>query len=693
VARFQREAEALAAIHHQNIASIHDLQEAQGLRFLVLELVEGDTLEERIAQGPIPIDECLAIARQICEALEAAHEKGIVPRDLKPANIKIAPGGTVKVLDFGLAKFRDTVSGSAGMSHSPTQTAATPGIIIGTAAYMSPEQARGKPVDRGADAWAFGCVLFEMLSGRKAFDGETITDVLSAIVRAEPEWKALPAGVPLHVHRVLRRCLHKDQRLRLRDAGAIRLELLDTLEGIAHTRPEGSHFSKRRLIGATIGIVALVAVTTLVTRALQPQLPEAPSFRFTIQPNRVFPNPGVTELAVSPDGRFLVFTGESADRRVLWLRKLDSTDARVISGTEGGSSPFWSPDGKFIGFWVDAKLKRVAIDGGSPELICETGVNPTRGTWNRDGVIVFTGVGGTRLFRVSSSGGTPSPLITTDVSPEAHRYPHFLPDGKHLLYTVFGGSTSGVYVRSLDAPDARRVLAADGNVMYVEPGMLLAVREGKLVAYPFDAATLTVTGDSIGIADGVGTSTVGASTYRSFSASQNGILAYGGVGSGGGTQLAWFDRSGKRLETIGAPDRYSQVRLAPDEKRVLLQKFEGTGADVWMAELSTHIFSRLTVDAAFDVDPIWSPDGRRLAFASSRKGNNDIWQKIGSPSGVVPRVASMPFAPFSGIRAMTSEGRGGSVSTMLLIKSAEDCGPGPEGCCPAKSTYNKTPKA
>jgi eukaryotic-like serine/threonine-protein kinase len=619
VSRFQREAEMLAALNHSNIAGIHELALAGSARFLVLELVEGETLAQRIARGALPIEESLDIARQIAEALEAAHDRGVVHRDLKPANIKIAPDGKVKVLDFGLAKMRESAFlDTAGLSNSPTVVSGTmPGVIMGTAAYMSPEQARGKPVDRSADVWAFATVLYEMLTGRQTFDGETVTDILGAIVKSEPDWSRLPKDVPPHVRRLLKRCLEKDRRRRLRDASAVLLDLHDSPE--AEMVPKSPH-ARWGWIAASV--LAMALVVSLVF-ALRP-IPAAPEMRLDIN------TPATTDpasMAISPDGQQIVFVATSDGQQRLWVRSLDSVVDRALAGTEGASYPFWSPDSRSIAFFADGRLKRIDVFGGTAQTLASS-LAARGGTWNGEGVILFTGSASGPILSVPTSGGQPS-TVTRVQSPEqsSHRFARFLPDGRHFLFYSQGTlAARGVYVGSLDGPETQRLFDADAAAEYVAPGYLLFARQGTLLGQRFDSARLKLDGDPFPVTDQV---IVDGASIAAVSSSRTGLVAYRSGGAGAQQQLVWLDRSGKAIGTVGSPDSSSpqDVELSPDGKRVTLQRVLNGNTDIWLVEVARGVMNRLTVDAAVDAQPIWSADGSAIIFTSNRRGAFDLYRK------------------------------------------------------------------
>jgi len=633
VARFEREARVLASLNHPGIAAIYGFEQAEGAPFLVMELVEGQTL-----RGPVEMEEAVGIARQMCEALESAHEKGVVHRDLKPANIKITPQGKVKILDFGLAKAFVGDAGQGDPANSPTLSLAATrmGTILGTAAYMSPEQARGKRLDKRTDIWSFGCVFYEMLTGKQVFGGADVTDSLAAVVRAEPDWSALPAGTPPQLRRLLERCLQKDLGRRMRDIGDVAVELEDRSLPVA--APLAAKAGRPVAWMAATAAMALVAAAALAVALIRRPPVEAQMVRFAV------PAPEKTIIgslgphnvpAISPDGRRVAFTAVSEGRPMLWVRQLDSLAAQVLPGTEGANYPFWSPDSRFIGFFASPKLKKIDISGGPPQILCDVGRHGG-GTWGRDGAIVFSASG---LQRVSAAGGVPAEVTAFAASDqEQYRsYPWFLPDGRRFLYTARGNQRekAGVYVGALDSKSAPKfLLAGDTPAVYAPArdggkGHLLFLRESVLMAQVFDAGRLELAGDPFRVAE----------TAQSFSASDHGALAYVGGPRGGASQLAWFDREGKQLATAGQPGRYFDLTLSPDDQRVAVSSLEEGaegrfgGADLWLLDLVRAVPSRFTFDPARDSRPVWSPDGSRIAYSSSRDGPPNLYQKAASGAG------------------------------------------------------------
>jgi len=624
--RFEREARAISSLNHPNICTLHDV----GPNYLVMELVEGLTLADRIERGPIPLEEALVIAKQIAAALEAAHEKGIVHRDLKPANIKIRPDGSVKVLDFGLAK-----AGEAQEMTPDWPTVTQTGMILGTAGYMSPEQARGKEVDKRADIWAFGVVLYEMLAGKRLFQGKDLTETLASVVKDKPDL----SGVPAQVRPLLNRCLEKDPKKRLRDIG----DAMAWVDSGLAAETSAAAPSPSRL--GLAGWIAAVAVPALLLAALvlvhfreeQPHLVKLsvlPPEKATIDP--------VDIPALSPDGRRLAFHATRDGKSELWVRDLDSLDARPFPGTEGAISPFWSPDSRFLAFFTASKLKKIEIDGGPALTLCDVAGDAAGGSWSRNGVIVFAA--GFTFFRVSAAGGTATPLTGLG----AGVFPWFLPDGHRFLYEggLRGARKTEIYVGDIDSKDDakneskgdaenwQRVSGATSNPVYAPPGYLLFARGRTLMAQPFDAVRARTTGDAMPVAEQVENSF--GVLLNHFSVSQNGVLAYISSGALGGTQqLAWVDRSGKTAGAIGPPGVYDNFRLAPDDKGIAFDRPDPQSGirDVWVTDLIRGVTSRLTFDPAWDGVPIWSPDGLRILFPSNRTGLFDLYVKAATGAG------------------------------------------------------------
>jgi Tol biopolymer transport system component len=639
LARFKREAQLLGSLNHVHIAAIYGLTDVPGGRALVLELVEGPTLADRIAAGPILLDEALSIARQIALALEAAHEKGIVHRDLKPANVKLRTDGVVKVLDFGLAKALEPESASpeAGQSQTITTPAMTQmGMILGTAAYMSPEQAKGRPADKRSDVWAFGCVLFELLTGRRAFAGEDVADTLALVLTQGPVWSSLPPETPPSIRRLLRRCLERDRSRRLADIADARLEI-DEQDSEANAGVPARQDATliRWLPWALAGgalLLSMVAFAALYTRRASVETPAAA--RFFIDP------PKNTELrgsfAVSPDGRRVAIRGVTEGRGLLWVRALESLTAQPLAGTEEASFPFWSPDSRFIGFFAEGKLKKIAATGGPAQVLCDA-PDARGGSWNADGVIVFAPSGVGVLYRVSSAGGTPAPLSTLDSSRGeiSHLHPYFLPDGRHFLFLVIssqGPENAGIRVASLDSRETKLLVNTFASGAYAPPGYLLFLRDRTLMAQKFDADRLVIAGEPFPVADEV--DRLGQARLALFSVSRTGALVHRS-GSSEATQLTWFDRQGEQLGTVGPMSNYSVPWLSPDESRVTFTSGapQGGDTDIWLMDLARSTPTRFTFDPSPEFSPVWSPDGRRILFVSLRDGHGNLYQRAASGGG------------------------------------------------------------
>jgi serine/threonine protein kinase/Tol biopolymer transport system component len=646
LARFEREAHVLASLNNRRIAAIYDLEEFQGIRFLVLELVEGPTLADRIARGPIPQDEALAIAAQVIEAMEYAHERNVVHRDLKPANIKVTPEGDVKVLDFGLAKALSDPAPSTDSADSPTLDMGRTeiGMILGTPAYMSPEQASGKPADRRADIWSFGAVLYEMLTGKRAFEGESVSHTLASVLKVEPDFNALPGSTPAAIRNLIRRCLTKDPKQRLQAIGEARIILENP-----HTEEPAAAVSSPKHVWLWLAVAAtLLAVyaglALIVREHFREKPPGVVRFSFSL-PEGVSLVPQIPAMAVSPDGRHVAFEAITSGKRQLWVRDLDSPSLRMLADLSGTLGiPFWAPDSRRFGFFDGTRLKKVDINGGPATTIADTGSeNPGSGSWNRDDLIIFSTEGPRRpLFRVPVPGGAPLPVTELDKArgETEHWAPWFLPDGRHFLYLARSASpeTSAVYVGDLDSKNRKQVVAFATKAIYVNPGYLLFVRERTLMAQRFDTASLQTTADAFPVVEQVHVFTPpdpDRPTLGYFSASQNGVLMYTSGVALPNAQLSWFDRAGKKLDSVGAPGQLPRFSLSPDGGRLALARdgdSQLASTDIWVRDLARGSESRLT-STGNNGNPVWSADGTRLFFVRSEDRKFTVYAKDANGTG------------------------------------------------------------
>jgi eukaryotic-like serine/threonine-protein kinase len=630
LARFEREARVLASLNHPNIAMIYGVEEADGKRFLVLELVEGETLAERLSQGPPPIEDALEICLQIAEGLEGAHEKNIIHRDLKPSNVKMTPEGKVKILDFGLARaYHDQIS-DVDLAKSPTITAdmTRPGVILGTAAYMSPEQAKGKAVDKRADIWAFGCILFEMLTGRAAFPGKDVTEILAAVIRAEPDWSCFPANLHGRLREVLERCLKKDLRDRFHDIADVRVDLQRVLSdpGGVSIQPVTIADARRKLrLGlpwvAAVAVLGIIIGGAAIWNLRKPeprqiirfdyQLPEGQEFSKTLSP----------PLAISRDGKQIVYSTPQG----LYLRSLDELTAKLIPGTEGNSElPFFSPDGRWIGYSspTDGKLKKISAHGGVPVVLCS--VAETLGAiWQKDDTIVF-GQPPNEMMRISANGGTPESLAKLKTG-YFIVLPQILPDGRSVLYTSIESGHERILVKSPNAEEAKNLLEGYGAQL-LPTGHLVYALDDNIFAARFDPDRLEVIGGPVPVVENVG----------DFAVSDSGTMAYiPHTGPGipyNRRTLVWVDREGKEAPIAAEPGSYINPRVSPDGTRIALSIQTSDKVDVWIWDLARQSLTKLTFDAAAEVSPLWTPDGRRIVF-SNRGDKNGVYWKAADGTG------------------------------------------------------------
>jgi eukaryotic-like serine/threonine-protein kinase len=663
--RFEQEARAASGLNHPNIVTVYDIGTHEATIYIAMELVEGKTLRELLAAGPLPMRKLLSIAAQVAEGLAKAHAAGIVHRDLKPENLMVSTDGFVKILDFGLAKLIPT--SSEALSQMPTMGGPEthPGSLLGTVGYMSPEQASGQAVDFRSDQFAFGSILYEMATGRRAFRRATTVDTLSAILHEEPEAIGqLNREISPPCRWIVERCLAKDPEDRYastrdlaRELSGVRdhiSEVTGSVEGVAPS-PLPFRRRNRERVAWIAAVAALLFALPAVVRFERRPAPPAASIRSSIVLSET---PSLRAVALSPDGAKLAFVArDSSGKSLLWIRALASPEARPLAGTDDPSFPFWSPDSRYIGFFADGKLKKIEATGGPSQTLCDA-PSPRGGSWSRNEVIVFSPVPLGPLYRVSASGGLAVPATKRDLSrgESSHRWPFFLPDGRHFLYLAASYSAGyvlptasstrivserklGIYVRSLDSNEERFLLPATSNVAYAPPGYLLFFREGNLFAQPFDASRLQLSGEPFAVAQDLQYS---PQIYDAlFSVSENGFLVFQHRSSGPGSRLAWFDRSGKQLGFLGDAGDQANPRISPDGKRVALDITDHkTGnMDIWIYEVSGGLATRMTSDPAIDSGPIWSPDGKRIAFLSNRRDRADIYEE--DSSGDRPERAAL----------------------------------------------------
>ncbi|HLN57338.1 MAG TPA: protein kinase, partial [Thermoanaerobaculia bacterium] len=692
VARFEGEARALATLNHPGIAAVHSFEAIDGRHILVMELVEGEGLDVRIARGPIPLDEGLPIARQIAEALEAAHERGIVHRDLKPANIMVAPDGRVKLLDFGLAKAFERPLDAAGREQAaatgypmaqnsptalPTATGGLTqaGVILGTAAYMSPEQARGKALDKRTDIWAFGCVLFEMLTGTRLFEGETVSDTLAAVLTREPGWQSLPSSTPSALQNLLRRCLVRDPKRRLRDIGEARIALAEDASGAEPAEsavPPAAPVSRwlRALPWTVAVLIAAAALAFSAVRGRAP-VPRQPVMRFDLAPpeeDSALWTDSAPPLLLSPDGTRLVLVAGKAMRWQLSLRPVEQDTAAPLLGTEGALDPFFSPDGRQIGFFANGVLKRTAVSGGNPETICPA-PNDRGGAWAEDGSILFTPTTDAPLFRVPAGGGAPAAVTALDIKARerSHRWPDLLPGGKAALFSIayeVGNPLDDAAVAVTTFAGRHRVLIKGASFpRYAPTGHIVYAQRGSLFAVPFDPVRIEVTGPPVAVADRVMMSRTKGNALSSFS--KTGALVYvsGDVSASEPTSLVWVDRRG--AEQVLNPEQrvYVSLRLTRDG-RIVVAEIRYPLAGIWAYDIARGTLSRLTLAGA-SYNPMPSPDGKSVVYAAVRDGTAGLFRtrldgaKEERLTSTKEAHTPTSFSPDGRLVAFTAGGRNG----------------------------------
>jgi serine/threonine-protein kinase len=661
IGRFRREAQLLGQLQHPNIALLYNFEETGSARYLVMEYVPGETLRERIKRGPTPIEESLTICKQVADALEAAHEKAIIHRDLKPANVKLTPEGVVKVLDFGLAKvFAEEPPSDP--SDSPTLSAMTrPGTILGTAAYMPPEQARGRKVDKRADTWALGCLLYELLTGKWAFqshhpsrdregagqdsDANSVADIFGAILHKEPDWDALPAALPTNIRQLLRRCLQKDRMQRLHAAGDARIEIEQALrepEPVASVATPVPPIANRRQAAMWSGVALLVGavIASLLTWSLtrpEPPFPPSPK-RFVInlpETDRVDNN----GLALSPDGQTLVYIGVRGGVQQLYRRSMDQLEAVAIPGTEDAEVPFFSPDGQWVGFFTTDKLKKVALAGGPAVTLSDISGNRSGAIWSRDDTIVFSFLG-SGLLRVSAAGGAPQPVtqLQADKGEGGHRWPDILPGGKAVLFAVGSGTGAGALpttrIAVLDPKTGQhRILLEGTHPRFLPTGHIVFARPGSLWAVPFDPERLELTGSPSPLLEGV---QVNAGGLANYAIADDGSLVYLPGQAAAERRLVWVDRKGTEEALAAPPRNYGPPRLSPDGRRIATR----IGGDAWVYDISRDTLTRLTFEPSGSSFSAWTPDGNRVTFHGNRGGSSGLFWKLADGSGSEERIAT-----------------------------------------------------
>jgi len=680
LARLDREAQLLAALNHPHIGAIYGLEDSPSGKFLVLELVDGESLAERLARdGTLPVAEALRIATQIIDALEAAHDKGIIHRDLKPGNIMLTADGQVKVLDFGLARAMEAASPS-GVSNSPTLSLAATqaGMILGTAAYMSPEQAKGRVADKRSDVWAFGCVLYEMLTGKRAFEGEDVSDTLASILKGEPDWSAIPADVPGNIRTILRRCLTRDRKGRIPDISVVRYLLLEpaTPPAMASTAPAGA--SRRRLAaGIALGVLAGAALSGAAAGALMrwrtPPPPQPMRFEFT--PSRpLVITPTDRTVAITQDASHIAYvSGESAQASQLSVRRVDRLDAVPLAGTSNARFPFFSPDGRWIAFFAAGELKKVPVSGGPVMTVCRITGTPRGGTWTDSNQIVFaTASPISGLLTVPSSGGEPKVLTKPEGTGSVdHFFPAALPGGRAVVYTVVAPSmadSAQLAVVDLATGEQRILLPGGSHAEYLHSGHLVYGFAGTLRAVRFDLARLTVSGEPLAVEPGV--LTMSATGAANFALSRDGHLVFvpGGEADGlAARTLVWVNRKGQE-EPIAAPARaYIQARVSPEGTRVALA-IRDQEQDIWVWDLARKTPTKISFGPAADASPLWMPDGRRVIFQSARDGAPNLYVQAADGTGTTERLTTS-----ANLHAPSSISRDGT--TLLMAEVDPQHGP------------------
>ena len=634
--RFEQEAQSAGSLNHPNIVAVYDVGTHDEAPYVVTELLEGESLKDRLQHGPLAQRKAIEFGIQIASGLAAAHGKGIIHRDIKPDNLFVTKDDRVKILDFGIAKLIEPFSNNSAQTDIATRKVHTdPGSVLGTVGYMSPEQVRGLQVDHRSDIFSFGAVLYEMLSGQRAFRGDSAIETLNSILKDEPKELGGNANISPAMERVVWHCLEKSPERRFQSATDAAFGL-ESVSGISSGSTQATPLSPRvqpknreRLVWIALSALLFVIAGAFAIAYFSQPSAAVHSIRLSLSPPDK--NSPPARLTVSPDGQRFVFLANDAEgKRLLWVRPLDSLTAQPLTGTEGAAAPFWSPDSLSIGYFANGKLYRVEASGGRPQTLCNV-TDDRGGAWSPGGVILFAGLEG--LNKVSAQGG--SPVVATKISgrEEAHHWPYFLPDGRHFVFLADASRSEDHHLRlgTLDSQDTQGFLDAISRVVYAPPGYLLYVRQGALVAVSFDARSLKVTGQPVAIADHI--ASVGGNHEFDFSASDQGVLTY--QTSNPNSQLIWFDRTGQELGPAGNPNSYGTLALSPDDHRVAvtLDDADGRAADVWVLDLVRNNISRVTFDPAGDGGPVWSADGSKIIFSSNRSGPQNLFEKGSSGGG------------------------------------------------------------
>jgi eukaryotic-like serine/threonine-protein kinase len=660
--RFEQEAQAAGALNHPNILAVYDVGTHEGAPYIVSELLEGEELRAQLNHSSLPQRKALDYAQQIAQGLAAAHERGITHRDLKPENLFVTADGRVKILDFGLAKLRPQRSESVSSEIDTRKQITDPGTVMGTVGYMSPEQVRAQTIDHRSDIFAFGLILYEMLAGKRAFEGTSAVELMNAILKEEPrELSETNPKISLPLEKIVRRCLEKKPERRFQTASdlAFALEALSTLSGSEFETATGAPATSddhafeartwfvRNALWAwiSVGVLFLVGLLLAIPYLFGSAVTTPAVTRLTISlPEELI----IESLALSPDGTRLALSGrDESGKTLIWIRALDTLTPQALPGTEGARFPFWSPDSRSVGFFADSKLKRIEIAGGSIHILADTSLEPRGASWGRDGTILFSPGTTTPLYRVSATGGSASLLTQFDSSRRegSHRWPYWLPDGRHFIYFARGAikEKQALFLASLDSKDPKLLLNVESSVAYMpsdissrRPGLLVFMRERALMAQPFDADKQALFGEPYPIAeDVVHYGEIGPTDLGVFSISANGVLCYQ-TGNKSLSQLTWVDRSGKQLGTVGPAGSFIEPALSPDGRRVAVtmeKEAPGDPADIWILELAHGTFTRLTTAPRLDQRPSWSPDGSRIVFGSDRNGVFELYQKASSGAG------------------------------------------------------------